>query len=121
MAREVQKMPAVGEKTGPAMCCGLGAIDGCHGKRQTPGRRHAIDGVRGRWAKDDGSIVAPASTTSRLRSAQCLGWTTGCLNSSQISISKEADRPAVGRPERKSGALGARERRGSRRVNPSYE
>src|SRR5215831_19068264 len=121
MSAEIKEVPAVREETRPTMGCGLSPIDRSNGNRRTTGRGNAIDGVRRRRGKDDRAIVVPTPSTPRLRSAQRLSRATGSLNSSQITLSKKANRTAIGRPERECASLSACQRCSSRRVDPPYE
>src|SRR5262245_31162378 len=62
------------------------------------------------WREDNDVGTIPGTTVAGCCVTHLLRWATGERNAFQLAPGKESNPPAVGRPERVAGAIGARQR-----------
>src|SRR5262249_4791266 len=110
---EVEEVTAVRKKIWPAIRRVNLRVDACYRLRRAAPRGHAEDRRANVGCEDDVARGGPASAAGVGRVAEGRDRTPSHFDPSEFALREEADRPSVGRPEGRAGALGSRQGRES--------
>ena len=113
--RAVEKVPPVGQEARPDMAK-LSLTEHRSGRGHAPRRGHFLERRSIGRSKDNHSISIPRSAAIVRRVAQRNWRTAGHVNFFELSAREESERAAVGRPERRRGALRSGKRLRGERV-----
>ena len=119
-ARQVQHVAPVGQEAGePVRHLPAGRIEARHRHHLAARGRHAVQRRIGCGREDDDAVPAPGAAKAEWRVAQDPRRPVRQIETHQLAVGEERDRPVVGRPERQEPALGAGERLWLRGVGPA--
>ncbi len=118
---QVEEVPAVRQEPGPAvrlLVAALGDLGHRRGRAARGG--DAVQRARAVGREDDHAVAVPGSAAAARRIAQGQRRAARGADLPQLAGREEADRRAVGRPERKARALRSGQRVGGQRVERAY-
>src|SRR6266536_3568292 len=104
--RHEEEMASIRQELGPADLAVLAGGSGLHRRGwRAPRGRHAIDGILPGAVEENDSLRAPAAVGAGGGIADLLSLSVRHLDLLQLPLGHEAEKPAVGRPERPPRSL----------------